>query len=236
LNQGTSTNPEQVVMLKTTSDNTLFAATAVMNLTSLTFEYSLYTVAGGVATLVGAGLDFPRKILGVASLTAGPTYFVATDSKIYTAASIAGPFTELATLSLVAGDCNGIYSDGTNLFVVTIAKGLYFSTNSGASWTHVAAPVVSSATVSLLNVAGPFGTSGKYLVGSGGYSYYTFNIAKKTLTRFPDTTIALYAESIGSILVDGTHVFMGTNEYGLWGAEFSTSTADLASGTSWVHE
>jgi hypothetical protein len=225
------TTGEQVVKLLSANGFLLIAGTSG--------SYTSYEIdSWDGATMVQQRTGLTTKITGLA--WDGTDFFFATTTAVYAALTPAGfaAATPLPLPALASGDViNSIYADTGHVFVVTQIGGLYYSSDHGATWTNVAAPVVNSLVVPLLTIAGPVGTSGVYLVGSDGYSYYTFKIGG-SLTRFADTTIALYAESVGKILVDGTHVFMGTNEFGLWGAEFdgSATGGGLASGTSWIHE
>jgi hypothetical protein len=206
------------------------------------YEYELEYLSAGTWTIDLLGGLVPDPIVGVATKGVG-SYFTASGASIYSATTVAtGAFS--VSQSLGAGDtAQGIFGDVANgrVFVATKTGGIWY--NDG-TWHQVKAPVINSVTVPFLSVAGPIdlGTNHKYLVGSDGYGYFTFDItapAASAFTQFADSTIALYSASISTILVDPTTpttVFMGTNNAGLWRASFDASTGALTAGTSWTHE
>jgi hypothetical protein len=126
------------------------------------------------------------------------------------------------------------------VFIATKSDGILFTLDNGSTWHQIDPDQVGSVVVSYLCVAGPVDSgSGKttYLAGSDGYGYYTLSTSGNgSLTRFDDSTIGLFSHSVSRILVDGANVLMGTHANSLWRAVFDTTTGDLASGESWIHE
>jgi hypothetical protein len=222
---------KQVVTLSAVGGN-LFAVCSTLSGGSWLYELDHHSGSTWTANLL-SGLSDP--IVGVAGDGSG-NFFTAAGLNVYAAAG-SPTATYAVSMTLPAGDsARGIFGDTANhrVFVTSKAGGLYYTTNAGTSWTHIAAPTVSSVTVSLLSVGGPADTGNdEYVVGSDGYGYYLLSLSGGTLTRFGDSTIALYTTSVRRVLVDGRNVLLGTNGAGLWRATFDTSGA--LSGT-WTHE
>ena len=180
--------------------------------------------------------NLPKPITGV--VWDGVNYWATSGNSLYM--SSPGPTSfVLATSPVPSGDLiNGIFAETTGgyVFLATKSNGIYYSIR-GASWNHIGADVIGNVIVPNLSVAGPVDAGrDKYLVGSDGYGYYTLSISQNNISRFGDSTVALYIESVRRILVDGANVFMGTNGNGLWRAVFDTTLGQLAAGQAWVHE
>jgi len=236
----TASAGEQVTMLGATAAN-LFVGGATLSGNNYVYQLDYSSSPGSVAwttalfpeTILGApGLAYP--LVGVANL--GTTYWTASGSTLYTSTGLP-TFTAVTAQSW--GTINGVFADSANnrVFVVTKSNGIYYSTDGGSTWpSHIGADVVGTATVGYLTVAGPVDSGGdKYLVGSDGFGYYTLSISAGTMSRFGDSTIALYSASVSHIALDGANVLLGTNSKGLWRAVFD-GTGALASGQSWINE
>ena len=228
----TASAGEQVTMLGATAAN-LFVGGATLSGNNYIFQLDYSSDPGTVAwTTALSGLAYP--FVGVANI--GTTYWTASGSTLYTSAALP-TFTAVTAQSW--GTIKGVFADSaTNrVFVVTKSNGIYYSTDGGSTWPfHIGADVVGTVTVSCLTIAGPVDSGNdKYLVGSDGYGYYTLSVSAGTMSRFGDSTIALYSASVSHIALDGTNVLMGTNSKGLWRAVFD-STGALASGQSWINE
>jgi len=207
-----------------------------------TINYELDYKADGASPWVAGFLStLSKPVAGVA--WDGTHYWAASGTNVYrsvdpptTSSFIAPPVSP----NLSGDQVNGVFADPVKgyAFLATKKNGVFFTTNGGTTWNQITAPIVGSATVSYLCVAGPIdgATSDKYLVGSDGYGYYTLSISGNSLSRFGDSTVSLYSESVARILVDGVNVFMGTNANGLWRAVFDTNAGALASGQAWIHE
>ncbi len=179
--------------------------------------------------------DTADPIVGVAADGSG-NYVTGAGVTIYTAAAAAGPFT--ASKTLATGDAvTGVFGGGGVLFATTKVSGVWYTYNGGTTWYQVAAPSINSVTGSLLGIAGPLAGGSVYVVGSDGFGYFTLSGTSAggggTLTRFSDSTIALYSASVRRVLVDGSTVFLGTNGLGLWRASLD-GTGTLVG--SWTHE
>jgi hypothetical protein len=175
----------------------------------------------------------------------GTRYWMASSNLVYSDASDPPTFAAAGTSTLggltVGSTINGVYADPNNagrVFFATKSNGIYYTLDGGTTWKNIGADVIGNVIVSDLCVAGPADglTADKYLVGSDGYGYYTLSVSQNSMSRFGDSTVILYIESVSRILVDGANVFAGTNMNGLWRAVFDTTVGALASGQSWVHE
>jgi hypothetical protein len=211
----------------------LFASSTV---DTSTYELDMsLTGANWTGSPVLSGLSKP--IAGVSY--DGTNYWTASGTSIYKSLDppSLGSFAAPAVNPVPSDDLvNGVFSSTGLTFLATKKNGIYWTSTAGLSWNHIDADQVGSNTVSYLCVAGPADAGDKYLVGSDGYGYYTLSISGNTLTRFDDSTIGLFSNSVANILVDGANIFMGTHANGLWRAKFDTGTGALASGESWVHE
>ena len=217
------------------ANNNLFVGGSVVTLTGSTYE--LDSSPDGSTWTQCALPTLTKPVNGVAY--AGTWYYVSTANALYgsTSSTFASP-TQI-TLSPALGSTatpdqiNGVFADGSTLYIFTAKSGIYTLAAGGATATLlVAAPVPSTSVyVSFLCMAKPTGSTGTYLVGADGYGYYT--LSGTTLTRYSDTSVALYAESVSHIVIDGVNVFMGTNATGLWGAQMDGSGALT---TTWTHE
>jgi len=227
----TASSGEQVTMLSAANAN-LFVGGATLSGTNYVFEleYSATGVAPWTVLLPGQ----PYPFVGVA--WDGTNYWTASGSTLFQSPAVPTSFASNASQSW--GTINGVFATASGaVFVATKTNGVYYSTNSGGTWAHINPDVVGTATVSYLTVAGPVDSGNdKYLVGSDGYGYYTLSISAGTMSRFGDSTIALYSASVSRIALDGSNVLMGTNGKGLWRAVFDPTTGALASGQSWINE
>jgi len=200
--------------------------------------YTATSLTGLNKPVVGVGFD-------------GTLYWAAAGSnvdtgwRVYTSATrdFASP-TVVGNTGIGADTINGLFVADPTLhpgvvIITTKTSGVFYTTNSGGTWSHAGADVPSGSSnpASYLAAAGPIDTLGdKYLIGSDGFGYYTLSLSTG-LTRFQDTTILLYTSSVSKILVDGSNVLMGTNFNGLWRAVFDANGV-VASGTNqyWIHE
>ena len=234
----TAGGTKQVTMLRKANNNLLMASATVTQAPVYALEYTSDGTMWNTVTLPAN----TTPVLGVA--WDGTSYWAVTASTIYKSATVSGAFAapSSAPALAAAGDSyHDVYADPSSgrVFVSTKKSGISYSTDGGNAWTAVAAALVSNATVGFLAVAGPADVSGSgavYLAGSDGYGYYTLSASANTLTRMADTTIALYSESVSTIAVDGTNVFMGTHGHGVWRATFDTATGTLAAASAWTHE
>ena len=223
------------VMLLRVANNNLFMSGGTLAGSPVQYQYELdvNTGSGWTAPTV-TGLANP--ITGVA--WDGTRYYYSSGALVNSDTSANGAFaTTEATGAASTDTVNGLFGDParSRVFALTTSEGLYYRVSGGA-WTQVAAPTVSSVTVSLLSLAGPVDSAGNvYLVGTDGYGFYTLTLNNNTLTRSADSTIALYTGSVRNILVDPSNgtVLMGTNGLGVWSATFDTTGA-LA--TAWTHD
>lgn len=231
--------PKQVVLLQPLNSH-LFMVSASLPAGSASYTYEVdYSANGSTWEILKSGIT--DAVNGLA--WDGANYWMTTGSAVYEDASDPPSFASgTSTLgSYTVSGIKGIYSDTANgrVFIATTAGGIYYSPDAGLAWEQAKADVISSVTIGYLTVAGPVDTSNNtYLVGSDGYGYYTLSLSSNppTLTRYSDSTIALYTESIGTILVDGTTVFMGTNSEGLWRTTFDPSTGAISTSSAWTHE
>jgi hypothetical protein len=241
------------ICLLQVANNVLFAVSQ----NKVSFTYDLDYTTDGVTWYASAGLQgFSSPVTGIAydgaqywaTTAVGtqnmPTVFKSSPGNPASFAS-ATPQPAFASDDYIRGITAGAGLRAGWLFLPTKKGGIYYSTNSGTTWSDIPAPVVSSVTVGFLTVAGPVdAASNLYLAGADGYGYYTINMttpSTPTLTRFATSTIDLYGDSVSKILVDSSTpspwtVFMGTNGKGLWRASFDSSTGDLISGSAWTHE
>ena len=228
---------KEVTMLRV-ANNHLFMAGATLSGSPLAYHYELDYNASGAGWSPPALSGLASPIVGVA-WDGGSTYYIASGAAVYSDSNPGGAFATVEAVGIAAGDqVNDIVGDPVHqrVFVTTQKGGLYYKYGA-AAWAAIPAPQVNSATVSLLSIAGPIDTAGAnevYLLGTDGYGYYTLSVAGGSLTRFSDSTIALYAASVGRLLVDSGTVLMGTNGAGLWRATFDTTSGALAS--AWTHE
>ena len=144
------------------------------------------------------------------------------------------------SFALAAGDeLRDVLADGNRLIVSSKLGAVYYWADATApSWTKVTAANVGDKTVGFLGIGGPVDGPGgnKYLVGADGYGYYTLDVstATPTLTRFSESTIALYASAVRGFFVDGTVVFAQTLARGLWRATFTAG--GVPDSTGWIQE
>jgi hypothetical protein len=221
---------EQVTMLSSTSTN-LFMGGATLSGNSYIYQLDYSTtgtswlatgLTGAAYPFVGVGFD-------------GTSYWTASGSTLYKGGT---PTTFSIHSGIAPGTVNGVFCSSPYVFVATKSSGIYYSGNGGTTWSHINPDVVGTATVGYLTVAGPVDSGNdKYLVGSEGYGYYTLSLSAGTVSRFGDSTIALYSASVSHISLDPANsvVLMGTNAKGLWRGVFD-STGALASGQSWINE
>ena len=227
---------KQISLLSAPNGNAVLFAVCV----ELNYSVGLYYSTNGTAWSPCTGLQgiTSYPISGVA--WDGTQYWAVSGTTVYRSpAGNPASFSAIATQPVGSSDIRGITvgqgAEAGWLFLPTRIGGIWYSSNGGASWANIAAPIVSSVTVGLLTVSGPVDSAGNiYLVGSDGYGYYTLNLTLPALTRMSMSTIALYAESIRKIFVDAGFVLMGTNGHGVWSASFDPATGDLTSGTSWT--
>ncbi|MGA2977710.1 MAG: hypothetical protein ABSF77_20610 [Spirochaetia bacterium] len=234
---------KQVVLLQPLNGH-LFMVSASLPAGSASYAYEVDYLSSSTSawTVLIAGLT--SAVTGLA--WDGTHYWMTTGSTVYEDASdppsFASGTSTLSSGSYSLSGIKGIYADsieGGRVFIATTAGGIYYSPDAGLTWEQAKADVISSVTIGYLTVAGPVDAANNtYLVGSDGYGYYTLSLSSNppTLTRYSDSTIALYTESIGTILVDGTTVFMGTNSEGLWSTTFDPSTGAISTSSAWTHE
>lgn len=225
---------KQVTLLMAVN-GTLFMAGATLSGSPTTYHYELDINTGSSWSAPAvSGLASPIK--GVA-WDGVATYYIASGPTVYSDTNPAGAFSTVESTTIASTDrINALFGDPAHdrVFALTKTGGLYYKYGTSA-WAQIAAPTVSSVTVSLLSMAGPIDAAGDvYIIGTDGYGFYTFSVSGASLTRFSDSTIGLYTASVGTVLVDGGTVLMGTNGAGLWRATFDTSTGALAS--AWTHE
>ncbi len=216
--------------------------TADWDATNSVYKYNLYVnaavdMSGHLIT------DCAERITGVAYTSTGTAYWAVAGSTLY---KHDGALSTVPVTGAVAGEVfNSVFSDDeTNRLWVTSDKGyVYYSPDEGATWyRNATAAEVSGNTVSFLSIAGASGSS-SMLVGAegqgGGYGYYVVNVSGTTVTvtRFAESTIALYVASVRGFLVDGTRVFAYTFgvDRGLWRNE-AFNPADCSVGEAWKQE
>ena len=206
---------------------------------TLTYELD-ENANGGVVWTVQKTISTPIAGIG----WDGTHYWMAAGSVVYSDAADPPAFASAGTSTLggitIGSTINGVFVDPVNpgrIFFSTKSDGIVYSIDGGATWKQISRDVIGSVIVSNLCVAGPVDAAkDKYLVGSDGFGYYTLSVSGIGMSRFGDSTVALYAESVPRILVEGANVFVGTNMTGLWRAVFDTALGQLASGQAWVHE
>ncbi|HEY9596029.1 MAG TPA: hypothetical protein VHE79_16225, partial [Spirochaetia bacterium] len=227
---------EQVTYLQVAGSDTSSTSTSYLYIggavvaSSSTYELDYYDgTTVWKSSLGGYTLSTPVK--GVA-YSSSYGYFVATNDAVYVSSTENFSSATAVTPSIGASPdkIHGIYSDGTNVFVLTERSGIYQYNGSSFSQLVADPQPSSSVYVGFLSMAK---IGSVYLVGSNNsYGYYI--LSGSTLTRYSDTTVGLYVESVSRIYVGADMtVFMGTNANGLWGTQMDSS-GNLT--TSWTHE
>jgi hypothetical protein len=222
--------------------------TADWDAIDLVYKYNLYVDATPSATtLMVANAAAP--VTGVAYTDGGGVhdyYWAVTGSTLYRYDAGGPTLSPVTVTGAVAGEVfNSVFSDNEdNRLWVSSDKGyVYYSPDEGATWyRNATAAEVSGYTVSFLGIAGASGSS-SMLVGaegqSGGYGYWVVNVSGTTVTvtRFTESTIALYVASVRGFLVDGARVFAYTFGVarGLWRNE-AFNSADCSVGAAWNQE
>jgi hypothetical protein len=229
------------IMLIQRANGILFVVAGAVTGSPYVFELDYFNGAAWVPLLT----NLPFMINGVA--WDGTQYWAAGCTTAYTfspAFALTGTNTSLGGYNLAtgSGQLNGVFVDGTKVFIPSKGGGVYYSADRGAKWTQYGPDNINSYTVGYLCVAGPADAPGGnvYLVGSDGWGYYYLNTSTGTITRFNDSTILLYSAAVRRILIDLTvpgrnSVFMGTAGGGLWRASFSGGVPD-PSLYGWIHE
>jgi hypothetical protein len=140
---------------------------------------------------------------------------------------------------------NGLFDDGTNVYVASEDGSVYYSDTYGTDWTPIAAPEISGVNPPLTRFAGPItvGTDQYLLVGSDGYGYYRLPVTGGTpgaLTRCPDSTDDLHTASVRNLVYDDTispeRIFACTSMAGLWRGDPDSDPVDPDIGYAWVQE
>jgi hypothetical protein len=231
----------QVTLLRPLNGH-LFAVLAAVPSGGDSYAYDVDYLSSAVSSWSARKTGIEDKVIDV--VWDGVNYWMATSSAVFKDAAdpplFAASEAKLGTYTVTG--INGIFADVVKgrIFIATKSGGVYYSLNRGSTWKQIAAEKIGSATVSFLTVAGPVDTAKtKYLVGSDGYGYYTLTLTsdgKGSVTRFLDKTVALYMESVRTILVDGNTVFMGTNTDGLWRTMFDPATGARDDNSVWTHE
>jgi hypothetical protein len=232
---------KQVTLLRSLHGH-LFMVCASVPSGGSSYVYEVDYLSTSTSSWTALKTGITSKILNI--VYDGANYWMVTSSGVYKDATDPPSFAADSTATLgtyTVSGINDIFADSTNgcLFIPTKTGGVYYSVDRGSTWTNVTKTISSSSTTvpSFLTVAGPVDTAADmYLVGSDGYAYYTLSLSGAAMTRYSDSTVALYLESVRTILVDGTTVFMGTNTDGLWRTTFDASTGAIASDASWTHE
>jgi len=252
----TQTPGEQVTGLSTDGTN-VFVSGAVFSSASNSYVFQLEyatpanAVAGAWGTPALSGQSYP--VLPVAYASGGtPTWWTASGTTLYSTTALPA-FTGVSSVvtgsgSVSLGTINGVFANGTAVIVATKSNGVFYSLTGGGagSWVQVQPDHQGSVTVSYLCAAGPIdksGSSSTYLVGSDGYGYYSLNVSTGSLSRYGDSTTALYSASVSRIVLDNTTatplnvVLMGTNAKGLWRTVYDAVGGNVpASGQSWINE
>jgi hypothetical protein len=224
---------EQVTTLSSVGAN-LFVGGAVMSGNNYVFQLE-YTNNPGIALFTSLITGQPYPLVPVAY--DGTNYWTASGSTLFESPTALTISSFVANAAQSWGTINGVFASGTTVIVLTKSNGVFYSLNAGGAWTQVQPDHQGTVTVSYLSAAGPIAPS-VYLVGSDGYGYYTLNTGSATLSRFGDSTIALYAASVSRIVLDpgNSVVLMGTNSKGLWRTVYDASGNVPASGYSWINE
>jgi hypothetical protein len=191
---------------------------------STPFTYSLYSSADG-STFTGVVTGLSSHI--VEATFDGSSYWAVSGTSLYTGA--AGSLSPTSTLGSSDALLSVVY-DGTNLWVAAKSSGLYFSSNSGASWSHASADAPAGIAAPYLEV-GILPTPGKALAGSDGYGYYIIDFTTPSapvLTRYVNLSLAFYVSSARRFMVDAVNdvVLAGTSGYGLWAGTLSAASSD----------
>jgi hypothetical protein len=235
---------QQVVSLRTVNGR-LFMVGAVMPSGGTAYAYSINVLDGTSSPWQSLVSGLTDAVVSIG--WDGVNYWMATTAAVYSDAGTTPAFAS-GTSTLGGSTVSGIkdiFTDAANgrVLICTKSGGIYYSLDRGGTWNHIAAPSPSGTTAvaSFLCAAGPVDTAAdKYLLGTDGYGYYTLSLtgtgSGATLTRYGSTSVALYGQSVRTMLVDGSSVFMGTNTHGLWRATFDPATGGLVSGTTWSHE
>jgi hypothetical protein len=231
------------IMLLQSVNGYLFAVAGAVTSNPYVFELDYWNGTAWIQLLS----NLPYMINGVTF--DGLNYWAVGGTTVYTFTTNPPLATSYSSTSVLSGfdlsvsavQLNGIFRDGSRLFIPTKNAGVFFSPNQGVSWIHYQADNVNNTTVGYLAVAGSVdnpavpGAGDVYLVGADGYGYYYLSISLGTMTRFNDSTILLYSAAVRRILIDPANlsVFMGTAGGGLWRSTFYNGAPD---NNGWIHE
>jgi hypothetical protein len=174
-----------------------------------------------------------NPISGVAY--AASSYWAVAGQKLYSDVATPGTMNSVGVGSPIdaSDELRDVFADGNRLIVSSKLGAVYFCLNAATpSWTKVTTTKVVDKTVGFLGIAGPTpGNADKYLIGAEGYGYYTLDVLTPNLTRFSESTIALYASAVRGFLIDGTTVFAETLSKGLWRTSFTSGVPG-----DWIQE
>ncbi|HTZ52396.1 MAG TPA: hypothetical protein VMF68_12090 [Spirochaetia bacterium] len=230
----TQTPGEQITSLSA-ANGRLFVGGASFSSASNAYVYQLESSATGTApwnTIFSPGQAYPF----VPVFYDGTSYWTASNATLFQGNAA---LTFLANPAQSWSTINGVFAAPVGVVIVaTKSNGVYYSLNGGGAWTQVQPDHQGSVTVSYLCVS-PAIATGIYLVGSDGYGYYTLNTSAGTLSRYGDSTTALYSASVSRIVLDTSSnvVLMGTNAKGLWRTVYDSGNGNVpASGQSWINE
>jgi hypothetical protein len=231
----TDIQDRQISLLRVIPGSRIVAVTATGS--GSPFTYSAWdSPDGSTFTEVLAG-----RTVGITGVTrtADLTYWAATGKELFSGPAAGMSAYAMGGYTIGATDAlRDVFADGNRLIVSSKLGAVYYCPDVTApSWTKVTAAKVGDRTVGLLGIAGPVDAAGdKYLVGADGYGYYTLDVSPTTptLTRFDESTIALYASAVRGFFIDGTTVFAQTLARGLWRATFTVGGVPDSSG--WIQE
>lgn len=230
----------QVVLLAIVKSLTvaeLVVSTAIVGGSPYNYDLLLSTDGAAYSSLLAATSTKP--FTGVAYTSASGNYWAVSGSSLYSGTGVGNLVPVASPTDATSSEVlTSVFSDDeiSRLFVTSNLGYVYCSSNAGGTWTRNETAVkVGDTVVTFLTVAGGSGKS-KMLVGSDGYGYYVLDTAASppTLTRFSESTIALYTASVRRFLIDGSRLFACTNSKGLWRNE-SFNPADCTVG-SWIQE